>query len=52
MWIVLRFSPQSESSYLHAPGSVGFAHTGCGDLGADGGGGGDEGEGAEGKGER
>jgi len=46
----MRFSSQSESSYLHSPGSVGFAHTGCGDWGADGGG--DEWEGTEGEGER
>lgn len=52
MHIVLRLSLQSESSYLHTPGSVGFAHTGCWGRGADGSGVGDEGEGAEGEGER
>lgn len=45
------FSSQSEGSYLHAPGSVGFPHAGCWDGGAEGGGGHD-GEGTEGEGER
>lgn len=48
MFLLLLF--QSECSYLHPPGSVGFAHAGCWCWGADGGGG-DNGEGAEGEGE-
>lgn len=43
---------QSEGSYLHPPGSVGFAHAGALGWGADGAGGRDDGTGAEGKGER
>lgn len=47
MHFVSRLSLQSESSYLHTPGSVGFAHTGCWGRGADGSGGRDEGEASE-----
>lgn len=46
------FLLQSEGSYLHPPGSIGFAHIGALGWGADGAGGCDDGTGTKGKGKR